>query len=85
MSDAPDAPRYLDVTTQQLADRVAAAISAFTAATAYRLATSSNSPVTDDERAAYDELRAALHDMATEGYDLGYRTAFRLLSKRRPE
>lgn len=86
MAEAPNAPRNLDVTTQQLADRVASAISHFAAATAYRMTQSPLArEISDDEAEAYDEMRAALHDMATTEYDRGYRRAVALYANRRVE
>lgn len=75
------APINLDLTTQQLADRVAVAITNLVAQMALRLAHAPAAPVTPDEQAAYQEMRAALHDMATTEYDRGYRMAMRGINR----
>lgn len=76
-------PTHLDMTTPEIADRVSSAISAFVAVTAMRMALNPHAKeVSHAEMATYDEMRAAIHDMATTEYDRGYRTAMRQRNSR---
>jgi hypothetical protein len=64
-----------DETPVQAAQRTAAAISAFVAATAYRLGNAPLSVVSDAEVETFAAMRDALHDLASHEYDRGFRRA----------